>query len=269
MDWYAIGIAGACGAIAAAAGTLIASAIKDKNRSGIVNLIVTGVLFAALYAGANATLIQAHRAQLASEELELLARGNPAFMALEQYAPEVMEEFRVYFRAAIEEGRDPLDIETNLRQIMAGVIGSRLPKASNHALSNSIQLTVDQMRWLRERGDDSCFRFLFPEVNGGIRALEVFSSNLMERDYASTQLILSSYDESQPMPRNEDVVETLNGIYGQLFEKFGRESVAQLADVSAPDIDKAQVCSILIELYASILALPEKESAQTLRWILQ
>lgn len=267
MDWYSVVVAAACGGVAGAIGALVAMGFKNKRAKPIISTVVTVLLFTALFAWAKVTIVADHREQAALAEFDALVIGNPAYESIQEFAPEAMNEVRNYLKKAVRENHDSLLVETSTRQITASVIVSRLPKASDAAILNAIQLTVDQMKWLDDRGDGSCFRFLFPHVDGGIRALDVFSQELMDRDYESTRLILSTYDVTREIPAEAHAMEVLNPVYVELFQTYGQEAVAELADVTVDGIDRSQICSILIDLYAMILARADEDAATALRWM--
>ena len=269
MDWYSVGVAAICGGLAGAIGALLASGFKKTRTKTIVSTVVTVVLFSALLAWANGTIIADHKEQAALAEFETTIVGNPAYESIQEFAPEAMEEIRSYLKKAVRENHGSLLAETNTRKIMASVIASRLPKASDAAILNAIQLAVDQMKWLDQRGDDSCFKFLFPHVDGGIRALSVFSQEDMDRDYESTRLILSTYDETREIPTEGHAMEVLNPVYVALFQTHGQEAVAEMADVTADGINRSQICSISIDLYAMILARENEDAVTALRWMLK
>jgi hypothetical protein len=269
MDWYSVGIAAVCGGVAGAIGAMAASVFKKKQAKAITSAVITVVLFMALFGWAKETIIADHAEQATLAKFESLIVGNPAYKSIQEFAPETMTEVRNYIKLAVSEKHDYSTVEATTRQIIASVIGTRLPKASDAAILNAIQLTVDQMRLLRERNDGSCFRFLFPHVDGGIRALDVFSQELMDRDYASTSLILSTYDDTRELPEERDAREVLSPIYEALFQKYAQEAVAEMADVTADGIDKSRICSISLDLYEMILALEDKDAVTALRWMFE
>lgn len=269
MDWYSVGVAAVCGGAAGAIGALVASVFEKKQTKQIISTVVTVVLFTALFAWAKGTIIADHREQAVLAEFESLVAGNPAYESIQKFAPETMTEIRNYLNVAVSENHDSLSVETSIRQIVASLIASRFPKASDAAILNTIQLTVDQMTSLGERSDDSCFRFLFPHVDGGIRALNVFSQELMDRDYASMRLILSTYDDTREISAEVHAMEVLNPVYAALFQKYGRNAVAEMADVTADGIDKSKICSISTDLYEMILARGDEDAVTALRWMLK
>jgi hypothetical protein len=267
MDWYQVGVAAACGGVAALIGAAAGSLVRNAKYKPIAVTVVTVVMMAVLFAWAKTTIVAEHKHEVALAEFEALAKDNPAFGALREYAPEVMTEVRSYLGEAVKQSHTPLQIETRTREIIFGVVTGRLSRASDAAVINSVQLSVDQMKWLHARGDDSCFRYLFPQVGGGISAAEVFSEELLARDYESTRRILSTYDEDRAIPSAEQATAILNPIYLALFEKYGQDRVAQLADVTAPGIDREEICTISTDLYVMILAGADEEAVTVLRWM--
>lgn len=268
MDWYSIGIAAVCGAIAAGIGTLVAGMVSAPGAKRAVQLVVTIGLFAGLFGYAKSNFLADHRKEGAIAAFEANIEGNPAFEAIEQYSPDTMAEIRSYLDRAVDESHDALTVENSTRLIISKTIAEKLPYSSDEAVINLIDLTTEQMRLLRARGGDGCFRFLFPEVAGGISAMGVFPDDVMQRDYESTRLILSTYDPSRRIPGENEAMTVLNPLYQELFDEYGVESVAQLANVALPGVDREEVCDISISLYASILDQPRPEALTALRWML-
>ena len=267
MDWYSVGIAAGCGAVAAGVGSLVSLATKGKKAKQIIQTIVTVVLFSVLYAFANNGIIPDHKKQVALAQFESEILGNPAFEALKEYAPEAMEEIRTYLGKAVDESHDALLVQTNTRQILAKTLVTRIGKSSDSAILEMSELLIDQMKILDKRGDDSCFRFLHPAVAGGIDATQVFSNEIMNRDYESTKSILSSFDENRPAPHESQALQIFNPIVASLVDKYGQPAVAQLNSVSAPETDRSLVCAVTMELYSAIAARPADETVIVLRWM--
>ena len=269
MDWYSIGIAAACGALAAAISSLVATVVKDKKNRSRVTGLTSVVLFFVIFSIAQTTLIADHRAEVALEEFASITENNPAFDGLKEYAPEIYDEVINHLRAAVDRGDSPREVETGVRQIISQVVNQRLGRAADDVLLRSVQLSIDQMLWLRERDDDSCFHFLFPQVEGGISALAVLSPELMERDQALLGDILATYDASRPISTEEEAMDVLTPIYLELFQKYGQEPVMQLADPVSAGLDRGLVCDMSIDVYEGVLANPEPDAVRALRWMMQ
>jgi hypothetical protein len=267
MDWYSVGIAAGCGAIAGGIGAVVSRAAIGGKSQTIIHTIVTVGLFSVLYAWANNSIIADHKKQVALAQFESEILGNPAFEALKEYEPEAMEDIRSYLDEAVDNSHDSLLIQTNTRQILSNILVSRIPKASDSALLEMSGLLIDQMTALHERGDDSCFRFLHPNVAGGIDAAAVFSGEMMGRDYAATESILSSFDENRAAPDEEQAMRIFNPIVANLVDKHGQAAVAQLSNVTAQETDRSLVCAMTIDLYTEITVRPVDETAIVLRWM--
>lgn len=267
MDWYSVGIAAACGAVAGMVGAVVSFATKNKKGNQIIQTVVTVVLFSVLYAVANNTLIPNHKKEAALAQFESEILDNPAFEALKEYEPEAMAKIRAYLDRAIDESHDPLIVQTNTRQILSDVLASRIGKASDSAVLEIAELLIDQMSILSQRQDDSCFRFLHPTVAGGIDATEVFSEELMARDYRSTASILSTYDANRAEPDETRAQDVFNPIIKSVVDEYGESAVAQLNNVTSPETDRALVCTVTLGLISAIANRPPEESVLVFRWM--
>lgn len=267
MDLFSIFVGVVCGAIAGAAGALAGKAMKTQKQQQIVTVAVMAGLFAVLFGFAKSTIIAERRAEAQLSVFEAVVATNPAYLALGEYAPEELDRIRAYLERAAAESHSAVTVENTTRQMLAGVVAARLSRASDAAVLSSMNLTVDQIEWLYDRGDDTCFRLLHPEVAGGISAESVFSDEIMQRDFDSTRLILASYDANRAAPDSAAASAIFEPVYLQLLERRGLDAVAALANVADPETDRRQVCRLTAELLNGVLALPEQDSLTVLRWM--
>lgn len=267
MDLFSILVGAICGAIAGAVGVLAGKAMKTKKMQQIVTVVVMAGLFSVLFGIARSTIIADRReaAQMSAYETEV--ENNPAFQAVEEYAPEEMLKINAYLEQAVRESHSAATVGNNTRRMLTVIVGARMSRASDTAVLNSVNLTVDQIDWLYGRGDDTCFRLLHPDVAGGIGAESVFSDELLQRDFDSTRMILATYDAGRTVPDPTVAAELFNPVYLQLFERHGEEALIAFADVASPETDRRLVCRMTNELLRGVLALPEQEALTVLRWM--
>ncbi|MDX1499332.1 MAG: hypothetical protein R3176_05515 [Woeseiaceae bacterium] len=268
IDWFSVGVAAGCGAVAAGVASWVAGKVAGDKAKPAVTAVGTAILFGALYAWANLTIIAQHERQKALGEFDALVAAHPAYQALAEYAPETLDDIRLYVQVAVAEDHDPVRVENSIRQMLGNVVASRLPQASDAAVLDAIELAVDQMSLLHAAGDDSCFRYLFPSVDGGIRVLDYFSEDMMQRDAESTRRVLATYDPGRKLPSQDQAMAVLEPVYADLFATYGAETVAQFDNVDAPGTDRTQLCAMSIDLYRGILANTEEDAARALRWLL-
>ena len=267
MDLFSIFVGMVCGVIAGAAGALAGKLAKTQKMQQVVTVAVMVAVFTGLFGVAKTTIIADRRAEATMSEFEAAAENNPAFRAIREYAPEEMDKINAYLEQAARESHSPGTVEDTTRQLIAGLIATRIARASDAAILNTIDLTMDQVEWLYDRGDDSCFKLLHPQVAGGIRAQLVFNEELMQRDFESTRMILASYDETRAVPDPAVASELLNPVFVQLFERHGPDALNGLADVTNPETDRRLVCRMTVELFDGLLALPEEDTLTVLRWM--
>ena len=156
-------------------------------------------------------------------------------------------------------------ISITMRHIST-IMDMRLPWASDEAILSYVEVMVDEIQELQDHGGDHCYRLLFPEVNDDIHDYKILSKEVQYRSLAAIDLTIKSYDAIRRIPSDEEVLQTLEPIYAELYETFGDDMLA-LDDPIGNNMDKERACEITKMLYLKILQLPDEQSVPVLRWL--
>ncbi|MDZ7277772.1 hypothetical protein [Pantoea eucrina] len=151
-----------------------------------------------------------------------------------------------------------------LRGWLLDLVNQRMARADDETLINYLRVSVEEMRALQQASPQQCFRFLYPQVSGGINLQQALSPALWQRDVqALDQLLQNSTGAPRPIDQAlaqrdlQRIVSTLNGQWG--------DKLQQLSLPADTAVDRGALCAMSIGLYQGILALPAKQAANVLR----
>lgn len=151
-----------------------------------------------------------------------------------------------------------------LRGWLMDLVNQRMARADDATLVNYLRVSVEEMQALQQPEPQRCFRFLYPQVNGGINLQQALSPELYQRDaQALDQLLLKSTGNDQPLDQAL-AQRDLQSIVEKLYGKWG-DKLQQLNMPADTAVDRSAMCAMSIDLYSGILALPAKQAANLLR----
>jgi hypothetical protein len=264
MNWYSVGLAAASGALAALVATLV---FGHKTERKLAFGLAFAVLFLVFNTLSKHFMLPQLNAFGAKSDFEKVVRDTPVFQSIREYEPETYASLEEFFVEAVRRGEDKQKTIDGAREKISSVIVKRLPKASDAAVAGYMSVLVEQMSALHDQGGGLCFKYLFPQVEGGIDAPGVFSSELLKRDMEAMDLAIRSYDETRGIPTEAEVIPLLQPLYAELYEAYG-DGVSVLSNPAAENVDRERLCDITRALYAGILGLEPDQSVKVLRWML-
>lgn len=205
---------------------------------------------------------QQRNAQL-DAAIEHLAQ-TPGYRVLETQEPALWQLLVQELVHKIRQGEDPSRATGELRGWLMDVINQRLMRAPDHVVVNYIRVSVQEMQALDRRDPRLCFRFLYPQVSGGVNLVKTLSPALNAADaLALEQLLLASTGGDFPVEEAQ-AKQDLQGIVAQLYKKWG-DRLQQLNLPADTAVDRSSICAMSVDLYSAILALPDKQAANLLR----
>lgn len=151
-----------------------------------------------------------------------------------------------------------------MRGWLMDLVNQRMARADDETLVNYLRVSVEEMQALKQPEPQRCFRFLYPQVNGGINLQQVLSPELYQRDaQALDQLLQQSTGNDVPIDQAL-AQRDLQSIVEKLYGKWG-DKLQQLNMPADTAVDRSAMCAMSIDLYSGILALPAKQAANLLR----
>jgi len=209
--------------------------------------------------------VSPHQVQVTQREqaVNQLAK-MPGYRVLQTQEPSLWLLLTQELTRRIREG-EPADKATGeLRGWLIEVINQRLMRGTDAAVVDYISVSVEEMRALNQIDPGLCFRYLYPQVSGGINLQTTLPPSLNRKEAdAMEQLLLNSPPPEQPLDKKQ-AQDDLQQIVDRLSLKWG-DKLQQLNMPADTAVDRSSLCAMSIDLYSAILALPDKRAANLLR----
>ncbi|MDU5783059.1 MAG: hypothetical protein E6Z83_19985 [Pantoea sp.] len=188
----------------------------------------------------------------------------PGYRVLPTQEPALWQLLVQELQLRLRRGEAPQQAAGELRGWLADLINQRVMRAPDAAVVNYIRASVNVMQALGQRDPQLCFRFLYPQVSGGVNLAKTLSPTLNAQDAAAMeQLLLSSRGADLPVDQPQ-AQHDLQRIVADLYKKWG-DKLQQLNMPADTAVDRSSMCAMSVDLYSAILALPDKHAANLLR----
>lgn len=188
----------------------------------------------------------------------------PGYRVLQTQEPALWQLLVQELQLRLRRGEAPQQAAGELRGWLADLINQRVMRAPDAAVVNYIRASVNVMQALGQRDPQLCFRFLYPQVSGGVNLAKTLSPTLNAQDAAAMeQLLLSSRGADLPVDQPQ-AQHDLQRIVADLYKKWG-DKLQQLNMPADTAVDRSSMCAMSVDLYSAIPALPDKHAANLLR----
>ncbi|AIX72993.1 MULTISPECIES: hypothetical protein [Mixta] len=194
-------------------------------------------------------------------------RRLPGYRIVQQQEPALWRQLNAELATEIRAGASPSQATGASRAMLADLLNQRIGHAGDEAINHYISVSLRQMESLRARDVQLCFRFLFPQVGGGVNLNDALPESLVQDDLNGIeQLLRDSVGPERPVDLRA-AHQHLNDVVQQLYLKWGSDLQWLNAPADA-HVNRQKMCDMTIDLYRAILALPHKQSANILRMML-
>ena len=250
------------GAIAGVIALIVARLFADPrdNKSEFVKGF--GVLFAVLLGVSQIYAKPWYEMRKAEAQLQEIS----AFKALKRYDPSTYTQLIDSIKDAARSGSKQQVFATAQAEMMK-LVQKRVPSASDEAVVGYMTATMNSLHEVYEQGGDACHHFLFPTSGEALDPQKYFSKQAQDAMLDSlAKVIETSARDPQPVPTEFEVKPRLEPILRQMASDYGND-LLMLQNPNGPLTNKRKVCTMAVNLYDMILALPEDESGKVLRYM--
>lgn len=188
----------------------------------------------------------------------------PGYRVLKQQEPALWTQLQEAFLSSIRQGDSVPVAVGQLRGMLADVINQRLGRATDQAVIHYVSVSVDEMQALDKISTEQCFRFLFPQVDGGVNLMTVLPPSMNAQDSAAMESLLLSSQGPYKTLNKDQASQTLKQVVSGLYTRWG-DKLKQLNEPGDTSSDHQALCAMTIDLYQTILRQPAPQSANLLR----
>ena len=184
------------------------------------------------------------------------------YQVAKRHEPEVYERLLDRYRAS-RDGRITAAQFANFANAeISAAATRRLGRAAPGAQLALMRDMTANLKVLRARNDDACFRYLYPEIAGGADVAGVITPQAQARTLELAAEVIRTSAETPASPASaEEAANELAPIVDAVYAQFGADTQL-MSHVRDPGIDRLKVCDIALALYERILALPPADASQ-------
>ncbi|EJH4504492.1 hypothetical protein NDZ79_003098 [Cronobacter sakazakii] len=267
MNWNHVMLSALVGIVLA----VVASALYKKgkvNKLAAVAIFVVGIVLwniadIAWLRSANTSPEQGFDEVFNSMLLyKLIKEKDPAFYA----------RLRGQALEMAKQGKTQQDIIDAMQANMAELEMQRIQFAPDEDVIAYMRVNMEQTREMQQHSDDACFRFLMPQVKGGVNPVQMLSKEVIaKRMDVETKLLSASYSQNahKVTPQEQKMAEeTLAPIGQSLAAKYG-DTIEVFTDPQKGVGQEKQVCNMVQDLWHDVLALPSEKAGPVIRISMQ
>ncbi|MDY1037772.1 topoisomerase II [Lelliottia sp. CFBP8978] len=206
--------------------------------------------------------------QTPENRLDTTLNSIPAWQVLKEQEPAFQQRIRSQILAMQKEGDSEQEIIDVVQPQILHLQMSRLQTAPDANVVDYMRANMEQTAAIQKVSDDACFRFLYPEVKGGINPLRVLDKNMMQRRVkADADMMRAAWGENKhtvTAQERETAIADVRPIMKELAAKYGEDIQLLQAPDKAAGKEKVS-CDMVQEMWAKVLKLPESHAAGVIR----
>ncbi len=203
------------------------------------------------------------------EQFDAALATMPSFQVLKEQEPQFWVQMRTRAMALQKEGKTEQQIIDIIQPQILQKQVARLQQAPDDQVVLYMKVNMEQTAAVQKVSDDSCYRFLFPAVKGGVNPMRILPQEMLRyRMNVDANMMRSAYGPNThtvTQQERDQALEDLRPVVAQLAQKYGQD----MEIMSQPEkgVGKEKVtCDIVRDLWAGVLALPEAKAAGIVRY---
>lgn len=268
MNWIGMVVGSVCGAV----GALIATLILGKKSSEGVGRLVSLAIFAMLFGLSREYVTPILHAHYNAYGIDSELSKSPAWVAMKAYEPVTYNRILDAARIRLKTGENMGKVSDEMAANVQALILKRVPTTSDAAAVAYMRVMMEEIKVLRDRGDDSCYRFLMPEgAVGHSDLIGMLPRDLSQRDGdALAEVFRAAVVEARPVPTEAQFMEAFEPVVMSL-QALNPRYVADMEAIGKPQTtlgSKRYACELTMALYGEVFKLPREAAGLTLRYLI-
>ena len=203
------------------------------------------------------------------QQLDTALGSMPVWQVIKEQDPAFRKKVQDEMIALQKAGKNEQQIIDTIQPQILHLQMARLQNAPDAKVVEYMKINMEQTAAMQKVSDDSCFRFLYPEVKGGVNPMRLLSKELMQRRMeADATMMRAAFGPNKHTVTPEEVkrAETdVVPIVQKLAEKYGQDFELLQAPNKAVGKEKVS-CELVQDLWNNVLTLPEKNAAGLIRY---
>ncbi len=203
------------------------------------------------------------------QQLDTALSSMPVWQVIKEQEPEFRKKVQDEMLALQKAGKNEQQIIDTVQPKILHLQMARLQNAPDANVVEYMKINMEQTAAMQKVSDDSCYRFLYPEVKGGVNPMRLLDKDLMQRRMqADVDMMRAAVgpDKHTVTPQEIQQAETdVVPIIQKLTGKYGDDIELLQMPQKGKDKEK-QSCDLVQDLWNNVLALPEPNAAGLIRY---
>jgi len=203
------------------------------------------------------------------QQLDTALSSMPVWQVIKEQEPEFRKKVQDEMLALQKAGKNEQQIIDTVQPKILHLQMARLQNAPDANVVEYMKINMEQTAAMQKVSDDSCYRFLYPEVKGGVNPMRLLDKDLMQRRMqADVDMMRAAVgpDKHTVTPQEIQEAETdVVPIIQKLTGKYG-DDIELLQMPQKGKGKEKQSCDLVQDLWNNVLALPEPNAAGLIRY---
>ncbi len=203
------------------------------------------------------------------QQLDTALSSMPVWQVIKEQEPEFRKKVQDEMLALQKAGKNEQQIIDTVQPKILHLQMARLQNAPDVNVVEYMKINMEQTAAMQKVSDDSCYRFLYPEVKGGVNPMRLLDKDLMQRRMqADVDMMRAAAgpDKHTVTPHEIQQAETdVVPIIQKLTGKYG-DDIELLQMPQKGKGKEKQSCDLVQDLWNNVLALPEPNAAGLIRY---
>lgn len=200
--------------------------------------------------------------------LDTTLNAMPSWQVLKEQDPRFVTRIREQILTMQKAGDSEQDIIDVVQPQILSLQMSRLQYAPDANAVAYMKINMEQTAAIQKVSDDTCFRFLFPGVKGGVNPMRVLDKDLMQRRMqADAEMMRAGWSKDRHTVTPEEhaaAVEDVRPIMQELTVQYGKDIQLLVMPENAVGKEKL-TCEMVQAMWGKVLKLPEQKAARVIR----
>jgi len=203
------------------------------------------------------------------QQLDTALSSMPVWQVSKEPNAEFRKKVQDEMLALQKAGKNEQQIIDTVQPKILHLQMARLQNAPDANVVEYMKINMEQTAAMQKVSDDSCYRFLYPEVKGGVNLMRLLDKDLMQRRMqADVDMMRAAAgpDKHTVTPQEIQQAETdVVPIIQKLTGKYG-DDIELLQMPQKGKGKEKQSCDLVQDLWNNVLALPEPNAAGLIRY---
>ncbi len=203
------------------------------------------------------------------QQLDTALSSMPVWQVIKKQEPEFRKKVQDEMLALQKAGKNEQQIIDTVQPKILHLQMARLQNAPDANVVEYMKINMEQTAAMQKVSDDNCYRFLYPEVKGGVNPMRLLDKDLMQRRMqADVDMMRAAVgpDKHTVTPQEIQQAETdVVPIIQKLTGKYG-DDIELLQMPQKGKGKEKQSCDLVQDLWNNVLALPEPNAAGLIRY---